>query len=415
MRRAVITGLGPVTPIGIGREAFWDGLVAGRSAVRRITRFDTSALRSQIAAEVDFDPAQFIEARALKRLDRYSQFAVAAARLAVDDAGLVPEREDRERIGVSLGSALGGIGFAEAQLDVFKARGVRAVEPMLALLVFCGAGSCNIAIDFGFTGPSSANANSCASGTIALGQALEWIRGDQADVVLAGGAEAPLAPLCYTAFTVIRAMSCRNDEPERACRPFDAERDGFIMGEGAALLVVEELGHARARGARIYGEILGYGTTNDAFHMTAPLPDGTQAARSMTLALANAGIHPREIDYVSAHGSSTTLNDKTETLALKRVFGDYAGCLPISSTKGHHGHALGASGAIEAAACMLALERQFLPPTVNLETPDPECDLDYIPRVGRAQPVRTVLSNSFGFGGINASLVFRKWDDDAPE
>ena len=414
MRRAVITGLGPVTPIGIGKEAFWDGLVAGRSAVRRITRFDASVLRSQIAAEVDFDPVPFFDARTLKRLDRFSQFSVAAARLAVEDAGLVLEREDGDRVGVSLGTALGGTGFGEMQFDNFKTRGLRGVDPTLALLVFGGAGSCNIAIALGCAGPSTANANSCASGTIAIGQALEWIRGDRADVVLAGGAEAPLAPLCYGAFTLIRAMSCRNDEPERACRPFDAGRDGFIMGEGAALLVVEELEHARARGARIYGEILGSGMTNDAFHMTAPRPDGSQAARAMTLALADAGILPGEIDYVNAHGSSTPLNDRTETLALKRVFGDDARRLPVSSTKGHHGHPLGAAGAIEAAACLLAMERGFLPPTVNLETPDPECDLDFIPRAGRAQPARTVLSNSFGFGGINACVVLRRWSADAP-
>lgn len=414
MRRAVITGIGPVTPTGIGKEAFWQGLASGQSVVDRISLFDPSAFRSQMAGEVrNFAPGDFIDTKRLKRMDRYSQFAVSAARLAVDDAQLAPEREDRERIGVSMGTALGGVGYAEIQVGVFNAKGLRAVDPMLALLVFGGAGSCNIAIEFGFSGPSSANSNSCASGTIALGQALEWIRHDHADVVLAGGAEAPLAPLCYSAFTILRAMSCRNEEPARASRPFDAQRDGFVMGEGAAMMVVEELQHALARDAHIYGELIGYGLTNDANHMTAPLPDGTQAARAMTLALADAQSAPDEIDYINAHGSATPLNDKTETLAIKRVFGTRAPCIPISSIKGQHGHALGASGAIETAASLLMLERQYLVPTVNLDTADPECDLDYIPRIGRAHPVATILSNSFGFGGINASVVLRKWEPDA--
>ncbi|HEY3417621.1 MAG TPA: beta-ketoacyl-ACP synthase II [Armatimonadota bacterium] len=408
MRRAVITGIGPVTPTGIGKEDFWGGLQAGKSVVRRLTLFDPSALRSQMAGEVrNFTPEDFIEVKRLKRMDRYSQFAVSAARLAVEDAGLVPENEDGERAGVSIGTALGGVGYAEIQVGVHNTQGLRAVDPMLALLVFGGAGSCNIAIEFGFSGPNSANSNSCASGTIALGQALEWIRHDKADVVLAGGAEAPLAPLCYGAFTILRAMSSRNEEPERACRPFDAARDGFVMGEGAAMLVVEELHHARARGARIYGEIVGYGLTNDANHMTAPLVDGGQAARAMALALRDAGRQPEEIDYINAHGSSTPLNDRAETLAIKRIFGAHASRLPISSIKGHHGHALGASGAIEAAAALLMLERQYVIPTVNLETPDPACDLDYVPQVGRTHPLRTIVSNSFGFGGINASIVLR--------
>lgn len=411
MRRAVITGIGPVTPSGIGKEAFWRGLASGQSAVGRITLFDPSGFRSQMAGEVrHFTPAEFIDAKHLKRMDRYSHFAVSAARLAIEDAGLDLQSEDRERVGVSIGSALGGLGHAEVQVGIFNARGLRSVDPMLALRVFGGAGSCNIAILFGLSGPTSANSNSCASGAIALGQALEWIRLDQADIVLAGGAEAPLFPLCYGAFTMLRAMSCRNAEPERASRPFDAGRDGFVMGEGAAMLVIEELGHARARRARIYGELAGYGLTNDGHHMTAPLPDGVQAARAMRLALQGAGMEPEEIDYINAHGSSTPLNDRTETLAIKRIFGERAYTIPISSIKGHHGHALGAAGAMEAAACALMLERQYLVPTVNLETPDPECDLDFMPRVGRPHPVRTILSNSFGFGGINACLVLRKWE-----
>ncbi|MHB9133005.1 MAG: beta-ketoacyl-ACP synthase II [Armatimonadota bacterium] len=409
MRRAVITGIGPVTPIGIGKEAFWTGLCAGESAVDRITAFDPSPFRTQVAAEVrNFHADDFIDAKRLKRLDRYSQFAIAAAQLAMQDAKLDPLREARDRIGVCLGSALGGMGFAEAQLNVFRDRGIRAVEPSLALSVFCGAGSCNIAIEVGATGPASANANSCASGTIALGEALSLIRDDRVDIVFAGGAEAPLAPLCFGAFAVIRAMSCRNDDPRHACRPFDAARDGFVMGEGAAILVVEELRHAQDRGAHIYGEISGYSLTNDAHHMVAPRPDGAEAARAITLALTAASMRPDDIDYINAHGSSTPLNDRTETLAIKHVFGAHAYRLLVSGTKGHHAHPLGAAGAIEAAACALALEHQFVPPTVNLETPDPECDLNYQPRVGRPCTINALLSNSFGFGGINACMIMRR-------
>jgi 3-oxoacyl-[acyl-carrier-protein] synthase II len=411
MRRAVITGIGPITAIGTGRDAFWAGLREGRCGVRGITAFDASAFSSRIAGEVpDFDPAAWFEGKHLKRLDRFAQFAIASARLAVTDAGLDLAREDRDRVGVCLGTALGGVATAEGQVGVFQARGLRAVEPSLACSVFGGAGSCQVAIDLGATGPVSANANSCASGTIALGEALGWIRGGQAEVILAGGAEAPLAPLCFGAFALLRAMSTRNDAPAAACRPFDARRDGFVMAEGAAMLVVEELEHARARGAAIYAEILGYALTNDAHHMIAPRPDGTQAARCMKAALRAAGVTPAEVDYINAHGSSTPLNDRTETLAIKQVFGT-ATRVPVSSTKGHHAHALGATGAIEAAACALMLTRGFLAPTLNCEEPDPACDLDYIPCQGRTQRVRTVLSNSFGFGGINACVVLRAMED----
>lgn len=411
MRRAVITGLGPVTPIGIGKDSFFEGLRGGKSAVKRITSFDPSELRSQVAAEVaDFDPPDYLDAKMLRRMDRFSQFAMVAARLAIADAKLDTAGENPDRMGICIGTALGGIGFAEKQHGAYTAGGLRAVDPALALSVFGGAGSCNIAIDIGATGPVNSNSNSCASGTIALGEAMELIRKDRADVVLAGGAEAPLAPLCFGAFSLIRAMSSRNDDPERACRPFDADRDGFVMAEGAAVLVVEELEHARSRGAHIYGEIVGYGLTNDAYHMTAPRPDGSSAARAMTIALSDAGLSPNEIDYISAHGSSTPMNDRTETLAIKTVFGDLAGRIPISSTKGHHAHALGATGACEAAGCALTLERGYIPPTLNLDKPDPECDLDYTPNTGREIQVGAVLSNSFGFGGINACLVMKQAD-----
>lgn len=405
----MITGLGPVTPIGIGKDQFFSGLRGGESAVRRIAAFDASSLRTQIAAEVaDFDPAAYLDPKHLRRMDRFSQFAMVASRLAVEDARLDTNSEDPQRIGVCIGSALGGIAFAEQQHGVFASQGLRAVDPSVALSVFGGAGGCNVAIAMGATGPVTCNSNSCASGTIALGEALELIRRDRADVVLAGGSEAPLAPLCFGAFALIRAMSGRNDDPQRACRPFDANRDGFVMGEGAAVLVVEELDHALNRGAHIYAEIAGCGLSNDAYHMTAPRPDGSSAAQAMSVALADADVSPADIDYINAHGSSTPMNDRTETLAIKRVFGDAAPRIPISSTKGHHAHALGATGSFEAAACALAVERSFIPPTLNHETPDPECDLDYTPNVGRDMPVRTILKNSFGFGGINACLVMRK-------
>lgn len=396
MRRAVITGIGPVTPVGIGKEAFWAGLRSDESAVRRISAFDPGLFRTQIAAEVrDFNPSDYLDSKQARRLDRCAQFAVTAARLAVQDSGLDMASETRSRVGVCMGSVLGVAGFAVMDAD-------------RAPMVIRGVGSCEIAIDQGITGPVSTNSNSCASGTIALGEALAAIRWGQADIVLAGGAEAPISPLYIDAFSRMGAMSSRNDEPQRACRPFDAGRDGFVMGEGAAVMVVEEFHHALNRGARVYCEIVGYGLTNDAYHATSPLPDGAQAARAMLLAMSDAGLWVEDIDYINAHGSSIPLNDKTETTAIKSVFGDDARRLVISGTKGHHGHCLGASGAIEAAACALAMERSYIPPTLNLDNPDPECDLDYTPKSGRAREVRTAISNSFGFGGINACLVLSK-------
>jgi 3-oxoacyl-[acyl-carrier-protein] synthase II len=307
-----------------------------------------------------------------------------------------------------MGSALGGVAYAEEQMGKYLSGGLRAVDAALALAVFGGAASCNIAIEFGVYGPNSTNAMSCASGTIAVGDAFRVIRDDYADVMITGGAEAPLSTLCYGAFSLIRAMSTRNDDPLTASRPFDRDRDGFVMGEGSAVLILEERERALARGAPVYAEVLGYGMTNDGHHMTAPRPDGSQAARAMRLALSDARVEPSEIGYVNAHGSSTPLNDPTETLAVKQVLGDHAYRVPISGTKGYYGHALGASGAIEVAICALALERKWLPPTVNLASPDPACDLDYIAGSGRSAQPETIISNSLGFGGINASLVMRK-------
>jgi len=408
-RRVVVTGIGCVTPIGTGVEGLWEGLQARRSAVRGITRFDPSPFRSRVAAEIpDFRPQDFLDDRRARRYDRFSQLAVVAAGQALRHAGLALEREDRDRVGAMMGSALGGVAHAEQQAGVYAAGGLKAVDPALALAVFGGAASCNIAIEFGVSGVNSTNAMSCASGTIAVGDAFHVIRDGRADVMLAGGAEAPLAPLCYGAFAIIRAMSTRNDDPAHASRPFDATRDGFVMGEGAAVLVLEERGRALARGAPVIAEVLGAASTNDAWHMTAPRPDGSQAARCLTLALADARVAPHEVGYVNAHGSSTPLNDKTETLALKQAFGAHAARLAVSGTKGYYGHPLGASGAIEAAVTALALSRDWLPPTLNLGTRDPECDLGYLQEPVAARAPDVAVSNSFGFGGINAAIVLAR-------
>jgi 3-oxoacyl-[acyl-carrier-protein] synthase II len=377
--------------------------------VRSISRFDPSIFRSHNAAEInDFVPTDHLEAKRAKRLDRFAQFSVVAAQMALADADLDLAKEDREKVGANMGTALGGVGYAEGQLANFLTGGLRAVDATLALAVFGGAASCNIAIELGAMGPNSTNAMSCASGTIAIGDAFRQIRDGYADVMIAGGAEAPLAPLTFGAFALIRAMSTRNEEPEKASRPFDKDRDGFVMGEGAAVMILEEYERAKARGAPIYAEVLGYGMSNDAYHMTAPRPDGSQAARSMRLALKDAEISPDEVDYVNTHGSSTPLNDTTETLAIKQVLGDRAYQIPMSGTKGYYGHALGASGAIETAICALAIEREWLPPTVNLQVADEACDLNFLPGTGRKQRVEHVLTNSFGFGGINAALVLRR-------
>ena len=408
-RRVAITGIGCVTPLGTGVEGLWNGLRAERSVVTAASHFDPSIFRSQCAAQVnDFDAEHYLDAKRVKRLDRFGQFSVVSARLALEDAGLDLAREDRERVGAMMGTALGGVAYAESQAAAFLRGGLRDVDATLALCVFGGSSSCNIAIEFGVSGPNSTNAMSCASGTIAIGEAFRQVRDGYADIMIAGGSEAPLATLCFGAFALIRAMSTRNDAPERASRPFDKDRDGFVMGEGAAVLILEEWSRAVARGARIYGELAGFGTTNDAHHMTAPLPGGAQAARCMRQALADASVMPTDVDYINAHGSSTPLNDPTETVAIRTVFGAHADRVPVSSTKGYYGHALGASGAFEAAIAALTLQRGWIPPTLNLDAPDAACDLDYVPHHGRDLQPDVVLSNSFGFGGINASLVLKR-------
>jgi 3-oxoacyl-[acyl-carrier-protein] synthase II len=408
-RRVVITGIGAVTPVGTGVEGLWEGLRTGHSAVRTITRFDPAPFRSKVAAEIpDFRPRDFMAAKDARRLDRFSQLSLAGAKLALEDAALDPAREDRERMGVMMGTALGGVAMAETQHTAYLAGGLRDVEPSLAFTVFAGAASCSIAVAFGCQGPNTTNGMSCASGAIAVGDGFRAIRDGRADVMLVGGVEAPLAPLSFGAFALIRAMSTRNDDPAGASRPFDAGRDGFVMGEGVATLVLEERDRAFARGAPVYAEVIGYGLTNDAHHMTAPRPDGSQAARAVRLALADAGVAPHEVGYVNAHGSSTPLNDSTETTAVRRVFGDHADRLLLSGTKGYYGHALGASGAIEAAICALAGARGWVPPTLNLQDRDPACDLPWLIGEGVAARPEVMVSNSFGFGGVNAALVLRR-------
>lgn len=405
-RRVVITGIGPITCIGRGRENFWQGILAEKSGIRRISSFDASAFHVRCSGEIsDWNPEDFFPPHRLKRLDRYAQFSVASAKLALDDAGLEYSHErPQDRIGVSFGTALGGVCKAEEQYIRFLKKGARGVQPTLAVQVFGGSAHSNIAIDFGFRGVGTTNSNSCASGTVSVGEALRYIRDNFVDVVIAGGAEAPLTSITVGAFDIIKTMS-RSDDPQFASRPFDQLRDGFVMGEGAASLILEELEHARSRGAKIYAEVLGYSLNNDAFHMTTPLPTGESCIRAMRDALADAQLSPEHIDYINAHASSTQLNDSAETASIKQVFGEHARKIPVSGTKGYHAHPLGATGAIEAAICALALDRQWVPPTINYQNPDPACDLDVVPNHGRTAKLDYVMSNSFGFGGINACLV----------
>jgi 3-oxoacyl-[acyl-carrier-protein] synthase II len=411
-RRVWITGIGPLTAIGTGRDAFRSGLRAGRSPVKRIDRFDPSAFRSQVAAQIDdFDPLAWMLPRTARQLDRFSQFGLVAGRLALDDAGLRPGEAggaSPDRIGIYLGSALGGIAFAEEQHERYLERGIKAVAPNLALAVFGGAAPANLGIALDVRGPILSTANSCASGAVAIGEALNAIRDGEIDAAIAGGAEVPLSPLAFGAFDIIRALSDgRNDDPEHACRPFDAGRDGFVMGEGATLLVLEADNAARARGAEPYAEVMGYAATSDAFHMVQPRADGREAGRAASEALTDAEVDGGEIDWVSAHASSTPLGDIAEARAIVLALGERGATVPVSGTKALYGHPLGASGAIEAAISALAIRDGWAPASVNLETVDPAVD-DLLPellRDGRSGTYRRVLSTSFGFGGLNAALV----------
>jgi 3-oxoacyl-[acyl-carrier-protein] synthase II len=408
MRRVVVTGLGPITAIGVGKQAFWEGLKRGQSGIGPVTRFDPSLFNARSAAEInDWEPEKFFPSQRLKRLDRYAQFAVGSAKLALEDSGLMFSPEDpQSRVGVSFGTALGGVSNAEKQHVSFVHSGPKSVHQTIALQVFGGSAHCNIAIEFGLRGVGTTNSNSCASGNVAIGEGYRYIRDGWADVVIAGGAEAPLSPLSFGAFAFIRTMS--RCDPSVACRPFDRNRDGFVMGEGAASLILEEYEHAKARGAHIYGEVVGYSLNNDAFHMTTPLPSGDSCIRAMEDALNAAQINPEQVDYISGHASSTQLNDANECACVKKVFGGMATQIPVSGTKAFYGHPLGASAAIEAAICLLAIQHDFVPPTLNHETPDPACDLDVVPNQPRQKSISYALSNAFGFGGINSCVVFRK-------
>lgn len=404
--RVVVTGIGPVTPLGTGVAALWEAVLAERVAVGGLTRFPTDGYPSRNAAEIErFDPSDYMDRKRVRWTDRFSQFAIAASRLALADAQYTIG--DGIEMGVYIGSALGGLAYAEEQHERFRAQGLEAVHPLLAISVFGGAATCNVAIELGIHGPNVANGNSCASGTVAIGDAFRAIARGEIRAALAGGCEAPLSPLVFGAFSIIGAMSRRNDAPSRASRPFDRERDGFVMGEGAAMLVLERLEDAIDRGAPIYGEITGYGLTNDAHHMSSPHPRGDHNAAAMRLALGEARLVPDEVEAVNAHGSATPLGDRGETLALHAVFGERTGRVPVSATKGQHGHALGATGAWEAALALLALARGVLPRTVNWEWRDPECDLAVTACALPISP-RIIVSNSAGFGGINAALVLRQ-------
>jgi 3-oxoacyl-[acyl-carrier-protein] synthase II len=396
--------------VGTGKEAFWEALVKGRSGVRRITRFDASEFKTQIAAEVDdFDPEAYIDKKEARRMDRFTQFAVAAANLALSDAAIATEALDRDRVGVVLGCGIGGIGTFEEQTRVLVSRGPNRVSPFFVPMMIANMGAGYIAIFHRFYGPNSTVVTACASSNHAIGEAFRIIQRGEADVMLTGGAEAAITPVALAGFCAMKAMSTRNDEPEKACRPFDAARDGFVIGEGAAVLVLERLEHALARGARIYAEVAGYGQSCDAYHITAPDPDGAGAAKAMARALADARLRPEEVNYINAHGTSTPLNDKVETMAIKKVFGEFAYRIPVSSTKSMTGHLLGAAGGIEAAACVLSITHGVIPPTINYENPDPECDLDYVPNEARRAQVDVALSNGLGFGGHNATLIFKRF------
>ncbi|MBI2620156.1 MAG: beta-ketoacyl-ACP synthase II [Ignavibacteriales bacterium] len=406
-RRVVISGIGAVTPIGHRHSGFWNGVSRGTCGIKTIDRFDTTGIGARVAAQVDdFDPLDYFDAKLARRMDRFAQMALAAADMAVEDAGLEIDRKRlNPRAGVTMGTALGGVSGAERQHERYMTQGLRSVDPSLALVVFGGAGSSNIAIRYGFTGPSNANSNSCASGAIAVGEAFRYIKEGYADVMIAAAAEAPLYPLTFGAFALIKALTF-NPDPETACRPFDLRRDGFVMGEASAALVLEELSQALKRDAHIWCEVLGYSCNNDAYHMVAPRPDAASTTRVMRDTLTQGSVKPQDIGYINAHASSTPLNDKIETFAIKQVFGDRAGNIPISGTKSMHAHPLGATGALEAAICSMIFEKELLPPTIHYATPDPECDLDYVPNQARSQRVDYILSNSFGFGGINSSLLF---------
>jgi 3-oxoacyl-[acyl-carrier-protein] synthase II len=411
-RRVVVTGVGLVSPLGIGTKANWDALCAGCSGIGPITHFDAAQFSARIAGEVkNFDPLQFLDKKDVKKMDVFIQFAIAASQFAMDDAGLSVTEDIATRVGVFIASGIGGFGTIEREHHAFMQGGPRRISPFFIPAAIINLAAGQVSIRFSAKGPNSATCTACSASAHAIGDAFEIIRRDDADVMIAGGSEAAITPMGVGGFAAMRALSTRNDDPQRASRPFDQDRDGFIMGEGAGVIILEELEFARRRGAPIYAELVGYGMSADAFHITAPSEDGDGGMRVMSLALRRAGVRPDQVDYINAHGTSTPYNDKLETLAIKRLFGDHARKLAISSTKSMTGHLLGAAGGLEGGITALAVKHQMIPPTINYETPDPECDLDYVPNHKRAATIEYALSNSFGFGGTNGALLFKRYDE----
>ena len=410
-KRVVITGLGAITPVGNTAETFWQALLAGQSGIGTITRFDAADYDAKIAGEVKgFDPTAFIDKKEARRMDRFTQFAIAASRMALTDSGMDLEKEDRSRIGAFVGSGIGGMDTLHEQYKTLFEKGPNRISPFFIPMMIANMAAGQVSIAFGLQGPSSCVVTACATGTNCIGDAMRVIQRGDADVMVAGGTEAAISPAGMAGFCAMKALSTRNDAPEKASRPFEKDRDGFVMGEGSGIVVLESLEHALARGARIYAELAGYGTNADAYHVTAPAPEGAQAARCMELAIKDAGLTVADIDYINAHGTSTPLNDKNETLGIKALFGDQAKNVAVSSIKSMTGHLLGAAGGIECVATTLTVVNDMMPPTINYETPDPDLDLDYVPNQARAKTVRAALSNSFGFGGHNATLLVKKFE-----
>jgi 3-oxoacyl-[acyl-carrier-protein] synthase II len=410
-RRVVITGIGLVSSLGIGTQATWDGLLAGTSGVGRITRFDVTSFAAQIAAEVrGFDPLAYVDKKDVKKMDVFIQYAIAASQFAMEDSGLVITPGNAPQVGVFIGSGIGGFATIEREHSALLDGGPRRISPFFIPATIINLASGQVSIRFGAKGPNLATCTACSASAHALGESFEIIKRGDADVMISGGSEAAITPMSVGGFASLRALSTRNDEPARASRPFDRDRDGFIIGEGAGVLILEELDHARTRGARVYAEMVGYGVSADAHHITAPSEDGDGAVRAMAMALRKAGVEPSAVDYINAHGTSTPYNDKLETMAIKRCFGEHARRVAISSTKSMTGHLLGGAGGLEAGIAALAVHRQVAPPTINLDHADPECDLDYVPHVKREMPMTYALSNSFGFGGTNAALLFRRYE-----
>ncbi|OPZ73838.1 MAG: 3-oxoacyl-(acyl-carrier-protein) synthase 2 [Firmicutes bacterium ADurb.Bin456] len=409
-KRVVITGLGIISPVGTGLKKFWSSLIGGVSGIGPVTRFDPTNFKTKIAGEVsDFEPSGYVDRKEARRMDRFTQFAVAATGMAIEDAALDLETANRDRIGVILGSGIGGIETLEEQARVLEERGPGRVSPLFVPMMIANMGAGQVAINYRLRGPNITSVSACASSSNAIGDAFKMLQWGHADVMITGGTEAPITPLAMAGFCSMKAMSTRNEDPERASRPFDNNRDGFVVGEGAAILVLETLEHAQARGARIYAELAGYGSSCDAYHITAPDPEGGGAANSMLAAIADAGIGFEAVDYINAHATSTPPGDIAEVKAIKTVFGKHAFRLAVSSTKSMTGHLLGAAGGLEAMACVLALHNGIIPPTINLEQPDPQCDLDFVPNTARQAIINVALSNSFGFGGHNATLILKKF------